>query len=153
MPNISNDDISTILGILKKIPLMADLNEEDHKEIIKKITLELYPANHIIFKEGDVGDSFYIIKNGMVRVFHPSDDPTEDGNVAMLADNDFFGEMALISEKPRNASTKTVEETQCFKLLKDDFIKLVSSNHNMASRISSEFLKRLKLNLRAENEQ
>ncbi len=153
MPDMSTEDVTTILGILKKIPLMEELNEDDHKEIITKITLELYPANHVIFTEGDPGDAFFIIKSGMVRVFHPSEDPTEEKDVAMLGDNDFFGEMALISEKPRNASTKTVEETQCFKLLKDDFIQLVSSNHNMASRISSEFLKRLKINLQAEKEE
>lgn len=152
MPDISHDDVTMILGILKKIPLMEELNEEDHREVIQRITLELFPANHIIFKEGDPGDSFYIIKSGMVRVFHPADTPEEEQEVAMLGDNDFFGEMALISEKPRNASTKTVEETQCFKLAKDDFIQLVSSNPQMASRISSEFLKRLKINMRAEQQ-
>ncbi|MBU0667758.1 cyclic nucleotide-binding domain-containing protein [Patescibacteria group bacterium] len=149
MPEISNDDVSTILGILKRIPLLEELNAEDHKEVIKQITLELYPPNHVIFKEGDPGDSFYIIKSGMVRVFHPGNDADpEEKDVAILGDNDFFGEMALISEKPRNASTVTVEETQCFKLKKEDFIKLVSSNPNMAGRISTEFLKRLKINLR-----
>lgn len=152
MPEISHDDVTTILNILKKIPLMEELNEEDHREVIKHITLELFPANHVVFKEGDPGDSFFIIKTGMVRVYHPADAPENEKEVAMLGDNDFFGEMALISEKPRNASTKTVEETQCFKLLKDDFIQLVSSNPNMASRISSEFLKRLKINMRAEQE-
>lgn len=153
MPDISNDDVTMILGILKKIPLMEELNEEDHREVIKHITLELFPANHVIFSEGEAGDSFYIIKSGMVRVFHPGDTPDEEKEVAMLGDNDFFGEMALISEKPRNATTRTVEETQCFRLIKDDFIQLVSSNPNMASRISSEFLKRLKINMRAEQDQ
>lgn len=152
MPEMSNDDVSLILGILKKIPLMEELNEEDHREVIKHVTLELFPANHTVFNEGEPGDSFYIIKSGMVRVFHPASDSDEEKEVAMLGDNDFFGEMALISEKPRNASTRTVEETQCFKLAKDDFIQLVSSNPNMASRISSEFLKRLKINMRAEQD-
>jgi len=151
MPEISNDDVSIILGILKRIPLLEELNEEDHKEVIKQITLELYPANHVIFSQNEPGDAFYIIKNGMVRVFHPATEADlEENEVAILGDNDFFGEMALISEKLRNASTKTVEETQCFKLKKEDFIKLVSSNPNMAGRISTEFLKRLKINMHAE---
>lgn len=153
MSDISNDDVTLILGILKKIPLMQELNEQDHREVIKHITLELFPAEHVIFSETDAGDSFYIIKSGMVRIFHPASSSEEEKEVAMLGDNDFFGEMALISEKPRNATTKTVEETQCFKLVKEDFIQLVSSNPNMASRISSEFLKRLKINMRAEQEE
>lgn len=149
---MSNEDVSTILNILKQIPLMAELNEEDHREILKHITLELYPAEHVIFNEGDPGDSFYIIKSGMVRVYHPAQIPEEEVQVAMLGNNDFFGEMALIGEKPRNASTKTVEETQCFRLAKEDFIQLVSSNPNMASRISKEFLSRLKINTRNETD-
>lgn len=148
--DITTDDISTITNILKQIPLMAELNEQDHKEIIKHITLEYYPKEYTVFKEGDAGDSFYIIKKGLVRVFHKGHDGDDDTEVSMLGDNDFFGEMALINEKPRNATTQTTEETEVFKLRKDDFIELVSNNPEMASRISSEFLRRFKSNLRAE---
>jgi CRP-like cAMP-binding protein len=147
---INNDDISTITRILKQIPLMAELNEEDHKAIINRITLEYYPKEYTIFKEGGPGDSFYIIKKGVVRVYHIGHDGNDDTEVAMLGDNDFFGEMALISDTPRNATTITEEETEVFKLRKEDFIQLVSNNPEMASRISSEFLKRFKTNLRSE---
>lgn len=147
MPALTHDDISTIIKILQKIPLLAELNEADHHEIVKRITLEYYPQKHIIFREGDAGDAFYIIKRGVVRVFHEAKDSQEQ-EMAMLGDNDFFGEMALISDKPRNATTMTMEESEVFKLTKEDFLALVSSNPDMAGRISSEFLKRLKLNLR-----
>jgi CRP-like cAMP-binding protein len=147
---INNEDVSTITRILKQIPLMAELNEEDHKAIISRITMEYYPKDYVVFREGDAGGSFYIIKKGLLRVYHAGHDGDDDTEVAMLGDNDFFGEMALISDKPRNATTTTVEETEVFKLRKDDFIELVSNNPEMASRISSEFLKRLKTNLRSE---
>lgn len=147
----SNDSFS-ILPILKKIPLLADLNEEDHKEIVKHIEMQYYPAHKVIFNEGDPGDAVYIIKRGVVRIFHPSTDPTEEKEVAMLGDNDVFGEMAIISEKARNASAETMEESEIFILKKEDFIQLVSSNPNMASRISSEFLIRFKINLRGKQE-
>ncbi len=142
----------SILPILKKIPLLADLNEDDHKEIIKHIEMQYYPAHQVIFKEGDPGDAVYIIKRGVVRIFHPGSDPVEDKEVAMLGDNDVFGEMAIISEKPRNASAQTMEESEIFVLKKEDFIQLVSSNPNMASRISGEFLKRFKINLQGKQE-
>lgn len=147
---ISSEDTTIILPILKNIPLMAELNEEDHREIIKHVTLEYFPKNYIIFHENDPGDSFFIVKRGMVRIFHEAPKPDDEKEVAMLGDNDFFGEMALISERPRNATAQAVEESEVFKLKKNDFIQLVSSNPNMASRISSEFLKRLKINLKAE---
>lgn len=146
----TQDDATVITRILKQIPLLAELNADDHKEIIKRITLEYFPKDHLVFHEGDQGDAFYIIKRGIIRIFHEAQGDKDEEEVAMLGDNDFFGEMALMSDKPRNATAKTVEDTEVFKLTKEDFIELVSSNPNMASRISSEFLKRLKTNIRGQ---
>ncbi len=146
----SNENLS-ILPILKKIPLLEELNEEDHKMIIQQITLEYYPKGYVVFHEGGEGNAVYIIKNGMVKIFHEAKTPDDDEDeIAMLSANDFFGEMAIISEKPRNATAQTMEDCEVFVLKKDDFIQLVSSNPTMASRISSEFLKRMKLNLRSK---
>jgi CRP/FNR family transcriptional regulator, cyclic AMP receptor protein len=147
---ISGEDITAITRILKQLELFQGLNEADHAEIIKRITLEYYPKNHVLFHEGDAGDCFYIIKRGMVRIFREAPDAPVDGDTATLGNGDFFGEMALIGDKPRNNSAQTLEESEVFKLTKDDFIKLVSSDPNMASRISSEFLKRMKINMRRE---
>ena len=148
---ITPENQISILPILKKIPLLEELNEDDHKEIIKHITLEYFPAHHIIFNEGDPGDAVFIIKKGVVRIHHKGPTPEIVEEVAMLGDNDVFGEMAIISEKPRNATAETMEESEVFILKKEDFIQLVSANPGMASRISSEFLKRLKINLRSQD--
>lgn len=149
---ISGGDSSLIIKILKQLDLFKGLNEADHSEILKRMTLEYYPKNHVIFREGDPGDAFYAIKRGMVRIFHDAagQKPVED--VAMLSDGDFFGEMALIEDNPRNSTAQTIEESEVFKLNKKDFIALVSSDPNMSSRISSEFLTRLKSNIRREKE-
>jgi CRP-like cAMP-binding protein len=144
----NNEDISVIVRILKQLDLFKGLNEADHAEIIKRITLEYYPKGQIVFHEGDPGDAFYIIKRGMVGIYREPTESEPKKDTAMLGDGDFFGEMALIGDKPRNNTAKTVEESEVFKLNKDDFIKLVSTTPDMASRISGEFLKRLKINIR-----
>lgn len=144
------DNSLSILPILKKIPLLEELNDDDHKEIVKHINLEYFPAHHVLFHEGEPGDAVYIIKRGVVRIYHANENKEDEQEIAMLGDNDFCGEMAIISEKPRNASAETEEDSEVFILKKEDFVQLVASNPNMASRISSEFLKRLKINLRSE---
>lgn len=149
---ITGEDISAITRILKQLDLFKDLNESDHAEIIKRITLEYYPKNHVLFHEGDAGDCFYIIKRGMVRIFREETGVPADSDTANLGNGDFFGEMALIGDKPRNNSAQTLEESEIFRLKKDDFINLVSSDPNMAGRISEEFLKRMKINTRREEE-
>lgn len=144
-------DNNLILGILKKIPLLAELNEQDHAEVIQHITLQYFPANYTLFNEGDAGDKLYIIKAGMVKIFHPVEDPalavaTPDQAVAMLGGNDFFGEMALYEEKPRSASAQTMEESEIFILNKQDFFSLVLKNQSISSKMSEEFLRRVQEN-------
>jgi len=149
MTQQNEQDLQIITNILKKIPLFAELNADENKEVIKKITMDYVPENTILFKEGDVGDKMYVIQKGIVRIFHEGETASFDKEVAMLGDNDFFGEMALFSEVPRNATAKVVEASQLFILSKEDMHKLISENPSIAAKLSGEFLKRLKENMRA----
>lgn len=143
------DEKSPLFNILEKIPLFKDLTEESYKLITSNITLDYYPAHHTIFSEGDQGDAMYIIKRGMVKIFQgPADDLDEQKVLATLSDNSFFGEMALISEQPRNATALTLENSEIFVLKKDDFNNLVNNNPSLAEQISSEFIQRIKSNTR-----
>lgn len=142
-----NVNSSILLPILKQIPLFSALDETLHKEILAHIVLMYYPANYQLFKEGDDGDALYIIKKGQVQIYH---DPKEAGdlpkNVAEINDSGFFGEMALVSEVPRNASAKTLADSEIFILSKEDFKKLLDSNTVLAEQISATMVDRMKQN-------
>lgn len=135
-------DAPSILPILQKIPLLQELDEANHKQIIEHIKLNYYPPNYQLFAEGEVGDKLYIIKSGMVKIFKTS----SGEDVALLKANDFFGEMALFSDNPRNASAVTLEECELFTLDKVDFYALVAQNPQMANILSTEFVARMKSN-------
>ena len=142
-----NVDSSIILPILQKIPLFSTLDANLHKEIIQHIVLMYYPVNYQFFKEGEAGDALYIVKRGRVQICK---EPKETGdlpkNLAEIGDNGFFGEMALISEIPRNASAKSLTECEIFILSKDDFKKLLDTNTALAEQISATVVSRLKQN-------
>lgn len=141
-----------MFAILEKVPLFKDLTEESSKLISQKITLEYYPKNHLIFHEGDTGDAMYIIKKGSIKIFHGDEkDPDEQEQIAVLTDNSFFGEMALVSEKPRNANAQTLENSEVFVLKKDDFYQIITNNPSLAEQISSEFIQRVKENMRKQD--
>ncbi|MBU2523882.1 cyclic nucleotide-binding domain-containing protein [Patescibacteria group bacterium] len=135
-----NENAASIVPILKQLPFFANLNEQDHLEIIKNIQMQLFPVNYPIFKEGEPGDKMYIIRKGQVKVNKGGED------IAMLNTNDFFGEMALFSSEPRNATCITTLETEVFTLSKDDMFKLIQTNPELASHINAEFLDRIKEN-------
>ena len=121
-----NVDVSVVLPILKQIPLFAGLEEDLHREIINHIILMYYPAEYSLFKEGDAGDALYIVKTGQIEIFH---EHKEEGDlpkkVADISTGGFFGEMALVSDQPRNASAKTLSDSEVFILSKDDFKNLL----------------------------
>ncbi|MEK7672352.1 MAG: cyclic nucleotide-binding domain-containing protein [Patescibacteria group bacterium] len=144
---MANENDSILLDILKRIPLFANLDPTLHHEIIQHIVLMYYPANYNLFKEGDDGDALYIIKKGMVQIFHEA---KEEGDlpkkVAEITDNGFFGEMALVSDVPRNAAARTILDSEVFILSKQDFRNLLDSNTALAEQISATMIARLKEN-------
>lgn len=136
----------SILPILKRIPLFADLSEEEHKGIVDRIVLNYFPVGYVFFHEGDPDGSMFIIKHGMVKISRKDSVTGEDREVAVLNDNDFFGEMALVLNDKRNAMATAISECEVFQLKKEDFMKLMETSPTMANKISNEFLNRVKKN-------
>ncbi len=86
--------------------------------------IETYRPGEVVFQQGDAGDCAYFIHNGRVEVVK-----TEDGKedvIATLGKDQYFGEMALISSAPRNATIRAVEETQVAALGKSNFLRLLN---------------------------
>jgi len=144
---MENTDSTNIISILKKIPIFAELSEEKHNMILKNIVSEKCPNGHVFFNEGDKEQMgcMYIIKKGMVKISRKGETDNQN-DVATLSDNDFFGEMALVTDLPRNATATAISECEILKVKKEDFMILMQSDSNMAARISEAYIKRDKHN-------
>ena len=125
-----------MIEILKSVPFFAELSDEDLQAIVDKVQMQYFAADHVIFNEGDPGDIMYVIKRGQVQVIR------NNAILAVLADGQFFGEMALVSDVPRNATVKTVTEVEVLTLNKNDFKRLLETNPGIASLVSYEVVKR-----------
>jgi CRP/FNR family cyclic AMP-dependent transcriptional regulator len=128
--------MNLILNILRTIPLFQALSESEHKTIIEHVNMEYFPAHHTLFKEGVMGESMYIIKSGMLRIFNAT------GELAQLGEGDFFGEMALIEDKPRMASAETLSDCEIFLLKKEDFAELMQKSPDIAEKVQLAYLDR-----------
>ena len=73
--------------------------------MLKNLHREVYPAGETIFKEGDAGDSAYIIEEGSVEVSVSSTQRSR------LGKGELFGEIALIDQQPRTATVHAIENT------------------------------------------
>ena len=125
-----------MIEILKKIPFFAQLSDEDLKSISETIQMQYFGPDQVIFEEGDYGEEMYIIKRGKVAVLR------EFSQIAELTDNAFFGEMALVSDEPRNATIRAITDVEALVLKKDDFRNLLENKVSIATTVSYEVVKR-----------
>ncbi|CAA7626217.1 cyclic nucleotide-binding domain-containing protein [Magnetospirillum sp. SS-4] len=71
----------------------------------------VFAAESVIFKEGEPGDTAYVVESGRVSIFKTVAGKTV--SIGEVEAGGIFGEMALIDDHPRMASAKAVEETAC----------------------------------------
>lgn len=125
-----------MIEILKQIPFFSQLSDEDLEAIAQTVEMQYFGPEQVIFEQGDYGEEMYIIKRGKVQVLR------DYSILAELSDHAFFGEMALVSEEPRNATVKAIEEVEALVLKKDQFRELLESKPSIASTVSYEVVKR-----------
>ena len=101
-----------------------------------------YKKGNIIFKEGDVEDTMFFIKDGKVEISKTM------GNVkqviAVLGPNDFFGEMALLSKSPRSATATAIKDTIATVFNRKQFLSLMHTKGEIALKIIDVLILRLK---------
>jgi len=103
--------------------IIPDLKEVDLNINQDKIIVEtLYPPKSIVFTEFQLADNFYVVKRGKVKITKLKHD--KEMLLAILNEGDVFGEMAILNDKPRNATAVIEEETELMVIKKDSIDKL-----------------------------
>ncbi len=95
----------------------------------------------VLFKEGDVGDEMYLIKQGRIKIIKKIGD--EIKVLAILSEGDFFGEMAVIDNSPRSATAVADGETHVITFDKKAFKKKIGEEP-LVEYIVTELTKRLR---------
>lgn len=111
---------------LREIPLFRNASERVLARVASELVFERLDADRVVFEEGDDGDKFYILGRGKVEVV------TQQGKrLAVLTDGDFFGEMALIDNVPRNATVRTLVLCSFLTLAHAQFDKLLEEEEDL----------------------
>ena len=123
---------------LSESPVFVGIPEEKLLEISRIARRKIVPAHTIIFRQDEPGESFYIINSGKVRVYRKNRDGFET-HLAYLGQGESFGELALITGKPRSGFIETSEETDLTVIPRDQFDRILKDYPH----ISSAFVKQL----------
>jgi cAMP-dependent protein kinase regulator len=108
-------------SFLEEVPLFSTLTAYERSKIADALDTHKYPAGSAIIKEGDVGDKFYILESGDAEAFKRG----EDKPLKAYGKGDYFGELALLEDKPRAASVISKSEVKVATLGKDGFQRLL----------------------------
>jgi len=117
--DVAVQETSVICEFLKDFPLFADLTPNTLAEIADQMMVHEAAVGDKVLRQGDPGDLFYLIRSGSVDVLVEEDQ--QQKKVAELQQGQYFGEAALITDEPRNASVVAREKTVFYALGKDDF--------------------------------
>ncbi|MDX1503473.1 MAG: cyclic nucleotide-binding domain-containing protein [Thermoanaerobaculia bacterium] len=99
-------------------------------------------AGEMIFREGDVGDEMFIVHTGEVEIAVEEDGSLQ--RLARLEKGDFFGEMSLLEDLPRNASARALSDVQLVRVDRATFDKMLRANPEIAVRIMRRLSGRLR---------
>ena len=124
--------------VLERVPLFADLNRRELREVARLFKERRFPQGETVMKEGLGGASFFVIESGEAIV-------TVGGNErATLKAGDYFGEVALIDEGDRSATVTASTDVVCHGLTFWEFRPLVQTNPTIAWNLLQTLAKRLR---------
>jgi type IV pilus assembly protein PilB len=131
------------ISSLKNTELFKALENEDLEKLSAKLKERVYPLNTAIVREGALGDAMFIIKNGKVEVRKKEQTLGVDLTIATLGGGACFGEMALLTGKPRSATVMAVSATEVFVLEKRDFDLLLMEHPTMSLALNKIVAERI----------
>jgi CRP-like cAMP-binding protein len=112
------DAITEIPELLPPIPLFSHLGEEAFLAVLGSLRLRRFGPGELIIREGEVGDSFFMLAGGEVAVSRNMGG--EDTLLARLHRGAVFGEMALVSRAPRVATVRAAGDVDALELDRAD---------------------------------
>ncbi|GMQ97161.1 MAG: hypothetical protein BMS9Abin15_0859 [Gammaproteobacteria bacterium] len=126
--------------LLRKVPFFADTPPHEFEIIAALLKPRTIPASNLIIRQGDIGDSLFLIARGVVRVVREHNGEEQD--LATLLAGDFFGEMALLHGERRNASCRAVTPCALYELKRNDFEKACQTNPAMREALEATYQER-----------
>jgi CRP-like cAMP-binding protein len=117
------------------VDLFSRLSPEERTAVAESAKIAPFARGEVITRQGMAAHWLYILTRGQAEVRVRVDE--EERNVATLAAPSFFGEMALMTGQPREATVVAQSEVECLRVDKDDFKTILLHRPEIAQEISA----------------
>lgn len=126
---------------LQRIPFFRGLPPDVVSAIAAKLRYVHYRHGEVVFVEGSLGDSLYLIDSGQVKISTGSG--IDEKIINYLGPGNFFGEMAILLNQRRSANVTVVIDADFWVLRKSDLDELLDEYPTIAIHLSRELSRRL----------
>ncbi|KAL0978065.1 hypothetical protein UPYG_G00165480 [Umbra pygmaea] len=131
-------------AFIECVPLLKSLELSERMKIVDVVGMKVFRDGECIITQGDEADCFYIVESGEVKIMIVSktkaglQDNTEV-EIARCSRGQYFGELALVTNKPRAASVYAVGDTKCLVIDVQAFERLLGSCKEIMKRNISQY--------------
>lgn len=145
---------------LRKTDILKNLTDAQIEKVLGIARTVEFPAGAVIMKEGEEGDTIYIIREGTVEVVKSlimgGDEQAADKSKVFTrldaSGHAVFGEMALLETTKRSATIKAVTKCKFYEIKGEDFLHLAEDDHELGFRIIMNVARIVSARLRKADE-
>jgi len=134
-------DAPDIENVKQKIERLAPTVKVKKPEYPSDKMERTYPADCLLFAEGEPGDELYVIQEGSVKIGKIMNN--QEVVLAVLRKGDIFGEMALLENKPRTATAETLENCTVLAVNQANFTTLIKTSPELVARMTTLMAERI----------
>jgi CRP-like cAMP-binding protein len=131
------------LSLLQSVPIFSELSPSDLNKIAERMVQRAYTKGQMILLEDDLGQTFFVIAEGSVKITRLSDAGREV-ILAMLGESDFFGEMSLLDGAGRSANVVALEASEVLTLARNDFLDILQQYPKISISLLEELTQRIR---------
>jgi CRP-like cAMP-binding protein len=139
-----------IMALMESVEIFFPLTKVELNNLVNQVSVMTYAKGEVPVRQGEAGDSFYIIKSGRVDVVVEKS-MLENAVVATLGPGNFFGEMSLLTGAVRTASIRVKDDAEFIVIDKESFKTTLVNNPSIAESLS-QILSARQAGLDAEHE-
>ena len=126
--------------LVRGVPLFGELSGEALAAVTEQLRLERFVENEDIVRVGDSGDRLYVLSKGSAEV--RLEEPGNDRPIRELHEGDAFGELAVLTGRPRSATVRALTAVEAFSLGVDEFQRLMERYPRLREAVDAEVAER-----------
>jgi putative ABC transport system ATP-binding protein len=130
------NDALRICEFLKGVEAFKNLTPNELTHVAERMSRKQFLPGEVIIREGDIGEELFLISDGEVQI------EQQGQEVARLGPGEFFGELALMSGNPRNASVVAAQPVETYVLGKEDFQRAMQASEDFREQLRRVYFQR-----------